>query len=190
MDAGGGIISYRELNERANRVAGFLVERGVRPGDRVGLVLPKNQEAVIALFGIMKTRAAYVPVDCSGPVERARTILSDCNVRAVFVESHRADLAEEAEISIVVGAQRCDSPSRHFAWKIVLEHEPIDADVAARSGDDLAYILYTSGSTGVPKGVMLTHENATSYIDWCSSVFQPESEDRFSSHAPFHFDLS
>jgi non-ribosomal peptide synthetase component F len=55
---------------------------------------------------------------------------------------------------------------------------------------DLAYILYTSGSTGKPKGVMLSHENGVSYVDWCTEVFEPHENDRFSSHAPFHFDLS
>ena len=61
---------------------------------------------------------------------------------------------------------------------------------ASPAPDDLAYILYTSGSTGKPKGVMLSHENAVSFVDWCSEVFQPHENDRFSSHAPFHFDLS
>src|SRR5262245_21211548 len=61
---------------------------------------------------------------------------------------------------------------------------------AAPPESGLAYILYTSGSTGKPKGVMLTHENAVSFVDWCSEVFEPRPEDRFSSHAPFHFDLS
>jgi non-ribosomal peptide synthetase component F len=66
---------------------------------------------------------------------------------------------------------------------------PATATFAAAPAD-LAYILYTSGSTGRPKGVMLSHENATSFVDWCSSVFEPREDDRFSSHAPLHFDLS
>ena len=64
------------------------------------------------------------------------------------------------------------------------------ATTAPAAPQDLAYILYTSGSTGKPKGVMLSHENAISFVDWCSEVFAPQSRDRFSSHAPFHFDLS
>ena len=63
-------------------------------------------------------------------------------------------------------------------------------DTVYPEDDSLAYILYTSGSTGKPKGVMLSHENAVSFVDWCSEVFEPRPEDRFSSHAPFHFDLS
>jgi amino acid adenylation domain-containing protein len=161
----------------------------VRPGDRVGLALPKTTAALVALFGTMKARAAYVPVDWSGPVERGRTILRDCQVRAVFVDSRRAELACLAKTRIVLGAEGGNGGSS-WAWETVLDHEPIEADQAARRRDDLAYILYTSGSTGIPKGVMLTHENATSYVDWCSDVFQPEADDRFSSHAPFHFDLS
>ena len=188
VDEDGSWLTYRELNERAARVAGFLIEQGIRPGDRVGLVLPKTTAALVALFAALKARAAYVPVDWSGPVERSRTILNDCQVRAVFVDSERAHLADVAETRIVGGGvARADSC---FTWEAAMEHEPITANLDARRSDDLAYILYTSGSTGIPKGVMLTHRNATSYVDWCSEVLHPEPGDRFSSHAPFHFDLS
>jgi len=194
VDADGGALTYRELNERASRVAGFLAEHGVGAGDRVGLVLPKSTAALVALFGTMKARAGYVPVDWSGPSERARSILTDCKVRAIFAGRWRSELADIADLVILVGADKedCGAPDgpQSFTWETVLEHQPLEADIAARRTDDLAYILYTSGSTGIPKGVMLTHQNATSFVDWCSSVFVPGENDRFSSHAPFHFDLS
>jgi amino acid adenylation domain-containing protein len=189
IDPDGTALTYRELDERANRIAGFLVEQGVRAGDRVGLVLPKSTAALTAVFGIMKARAAYVPADWTGPAERIRTILKDCQVRALFLDSSRPELADIAETIIWLGKDQNATPLR-FSWDTVLQHAPRTADADVRKPDDLAYILYTSGSTGIPKGVMLTHRNAMSYVDWCSEVFMPSENDRFSSHAPFHFDLS
>lgn len=194
MDPDGASLTYAELDQRASRIAGFLASRGIQPGDRVGLVLPKSIDALVALFGVMKARAAYVPVDWTGPVNRVRTILTDCSVTAVFLDRRRADLAESAETMILLGAGNGgETPASGvgpFEWDAALRHEPFQGDAAERHPDDLAYILYTSGSTGIPKGVMLTHRNATSYVDWCSEVFAPTENDRFSSHAPFHFDLS
>ena len=194
VDPDGTALTYRELDAQASRIAGFLAAHGVRPGDRVGLVLPKSTAALTAVFGVMKLRAAYVPVDWTGPAARIRAILSDCQVRAVFLDRRRPDLAGTAETMILLGTDTGEEPrgsdSGPFDWETALAHEQIQPDVAARTPEDLAYILYTSGSTGVPKGVMLTHRNATSYVDWCSEVFAPTEHDRFSSHAPFHFDLS
>jgi amino acid adenylation domain-containing protein len=194
VDPDGTALTYSELNERANRVAGFLVYHGVQPGDRVGLVLPKTTNALTILFGIMKAQAAYVPVDWSSPADRIRTIMSDCQVRAVFVDPRRPELANLSETVIWLGQNAIENtdPSSPTAltWDAVLAHDPYKADVSARHSDDLAYILYTSGSTGIPKGVMLTHRNAASYVDWCTEIFSPSEQDRFSSHAPFHFDLS
>jgi len=194
VDADGGSLTYQELNDRASRIAGFLVEQGVRAGDRVGLVLPKTTDSLAAVFGVMKARAAYVPLDCSSPAERIRKILTDCQVRAVFVDRQRRDVADVSDTVIWLGENAPDrmdtSAANCFTWETALTHAPWTADVAARQSDDLAYILYTSGSTGTPKGVMLTHRNATSYVDWCSEIFAPTENDRFSSHAPFHFDLS
>jgi amino acid adenylation domain-containing protein len=182
MDPDGASLTYRELDQRSSRIAGYLAANGVCPGDRVGLVLPKNIDSLTALFGTLKARAAYVPADWSGPSERIRTILSDCRVRALFLDPRRPDLADIAETTIQVDSDF--AALEHAA----LEHAPLAP--SPRDPNDLAYILYTSGSTGIPKGVMLTHRNATSFVNWCSEVFCPTPEDRFSSHAPFHFDLS
>jgi amino acid adenylation domain-containing protein len=189
-DPSGATLTYRELDERANRVAGFLLEQGVRPGDRVGIVLPKTINAFTILFGVMKARAAYVPVDYSSPIERIRTILTDCQVSAVFLDPRCLEVAGVCATVVVVGDEKADCAPGAFRWNAVLEHSPAMPDAASRNSDELAYILYTSGSTGIPKGVMLTHRNAIGYVDWCSEVFNPSEHDRFSSHAPFHFDLS
>ena len=184
VDPGGDALTYAELDRRSSALAGFLAAHGVAPGDRVGVVLPKSATTVAALFGIMKAGAAYVPIDHSAPAERGRGILTDCQVRAVIVDAHSRALMPSASdvplaASLVVG-ESFDAA--------VAEARP--APDVARDASALAYILYTSGSTGIPKGVMLTHDNAVSFVDWCSSVFTPSEQDRFSSHAPFHFDLS
>jgi amino acid adenylation domain-containing protein len=195
VDPSGDTWTYRRLDEVSSKIAGFLVAQGITPGDRVGVIAPKSAEVVAVLFGVMKAGAAYVPADYTAPVARNRTLLADCAVAAVFLDAAVAEIVQEwphARVPVVAwlpGTDQSLADRPGWAWDVVASH---DAQVQPTNIDpaSLAYILYTSGSTGVPKGVMLTHENATSFVDWCSAEFKPDADDRFSSHAPFHFDLS
>ena len=196
VDPSGRPWSYRELDEASSRVAGFLAAQGVSEGDRVGVIAPKSAEVVATLFGIMKAGAAYVPADYTAPSARNRTLLADCTVSAVFLDPSCADIVAEwphaarpAVAWLPSASAAATGAAEGTEWSAVLRHEP-PADARLAAPDDLAYILYTSGSTGIPKGVKLTHRNATAFVDWCSDEFRPEPADRFSSHAPFHFDLS
>lgn len=197
----GVTLSYGELEQRSSQFARSLVAHGVRRGDRVGLWLPKSPEAIVALYGAMKAGAAYVPVDPNAPPARLAYIARDCAVAGLVTTRDRAAALDEA-----FGH---DAPMRAlwFADPRAGDHAPRVAGLpgvpwsalAAEADspfagpaleDDLAYILYTSGSTGEPKGVMLSHRNARAFTDWAAERFALSAEDRVANHAPFHFDLS
>jgi amino acid adenylation domain-containing protein len=196
-DPGVAEITYRELDRLSDRLRDRLRHLGVGPGDRVGLYLRKSIDAVAGIFAIQKCGAAHVPVDPTGPPARNAGILSDCTVRAVIVERGYAAGLERAfaEVGLSVSLIALDFASGPIPLSETLNR--LDAESPAPPGeshcpqpDDLAYILYTSGSTGRPKGVMISQRNATCFVDWCRDTFEPVDDDRFSSHAPFHFDLS
>ena len=197
VEPGVGRISYGALAALSDRLRDYLRSVGVRHGDRVGIYLPKSIDAVAAIYGILKAGAAYVPVDPGAPATRNAFIMQNCGVAALIVDRRFVDAfraAFEAADGKRVPPLLClDSRPAGAGLNEALRGAPADslpAPPAASAPDDLAYILYTSGSTGKPKGVMLSHENAVSFVDWCSETFEPTSDDRFSSHAPFHFDLS
>jgi amino acid adenylation domain-containing protein len=193
----GGRITYRELAILSDRVRDRLWQMGVRPGDRVGICCPKSIDTVAAIFGVLKTGAAYVPCDPHAPASWNAYVLSDCTVKAALVEEQLAPpLRPEIEKlgplpATFIIPTAGNGLTLRGALDVAQNVAPAPAVATVNPDlDELAYILYTSGSTGKPKGVMLSHRNAVSFVDWCSDVFSPLDDERFSSHAPFHFDLS
>jgi amino acid adenylation domain-containing protein len=193
----GGSITYRDLAALSDQVRDRLVHLGVRSGDRVGICCRKSIDAVAAIFGVLKTGAAYVPCDPHAPPSRNAYILADCAVRVAITEAQLARaLRPELEklgaaplLFTLDGAG--DGTPLKTALAAAQAHDAAPAvDTAHPAADDLAYILYTSGSTGRPKGVMLSHRNGVSYVQWCTETFAPTDDERFASHAPLHFDLS
>jgi amino acid adenylation domain-containing protein len=194
---GSGAITYQNLAILSDRVRDRLFHVGVRCGDRVGVYMQKSIDTVASIFGILKLGATYVPVDPTAPVARNAYILNDCSVKAVvieksFVERLRAEIGDSGEglAFLLLEGTGGGLPLRQILDDLQARDPAPITETKVVSPDDLAYILYTSGSTGKPKGVMLSHRNAVSFIDWCSEVFEPDEKERFSSHAPFHFDLS
>jgi L-proline---[L-prolyl-carrier protein] ligase len=180
VSASDGRMTYRELDLEANRLAGALVARGVRRGDRVALWLPKSTRAVAVMQAVLRLGAAYVPIDPRSPVDWAVRPLRDCAPRAVLTTAELAESLRRAGITAAM-----PYPEEPTSW----DHARPPPEPGGTE-HDLAYILYTSGSTGTPKGVCLSHRNALAFVEWAGDELQAGPADRFANHAPFHFDLS
>ncbi|MBE5501614.1 non-ribosomal peptide synthetase [Mycobacteroides abscessus] len=144
--------TYRELDQITNRIAHLLAGNGAGPGEVVGLLVPRSGEAIIGLLAILKTGAAYLPIDPAHPDERIKFMVSDAGPVAVLTT---ADLGSRFE-GLDVGVIEIDDP--------LIDGQPSSA-LPAPEPDDLAYMTYTSGTTGVPKAVAVTHHNVTQLVD-------------------------
>jgi amino acid adenylation domain-containing protein len=195
-------MTYRELDERSSQLANLLIRSGTRQGDRVGLFLEKSVESVVGIYATLKAGAAYVPLDPAAPMARVSRIAEDARIAVLLTSDRRSDqwplVAEESGVrAVVVVDARTASPAAGSLPEGISVSTADDIDAQPTAGphvstidSDLAYILYTSGSTGNAKGVMLSHLNATTFVEWAVARFGLTGSDRFSSHAPLHFDLS
>jgi amino acid adenylation domain-containing protein len=191
-------MSYREVDESSRLLASELVECGAGPGQRVGLYLDKSLHAIVAIWGVLRAGAAYVPLDVASPVKRILRIVENGELCGILATPKRwlaiapALAPSPGFIGIARAAPRAIGIGFEFERS---DRPPVPAvgHGAAVPEDDpsrAAYILYTSGSTGQPKGVVLSHRAARSFVDWAATVTELRPTDIVSSHAPLHFDLS
>ncbi|MFF3720900.1 amino acid adenylation domain-containing protein [Streptomyces erythrochromogenes] len=148
-----GTLDYAELDRRANRLAHTLLARGVRPGDRVGLLLERTAAVPAAILAVLKTGAAYVPVDLAAPADRAALVFGDTAVSLVLTD--RPDRAPDGPWQTLDLAADAAEIAAHPAAR---------PPAAGRPGD-IAYLIFTSGSTGRPKGVAVAHEHVSRLLD-------------------------
>ena len=189
-------LSYSELATRSNQLANALAAMGVNRGDRVGIFMDKCLDLPIALHGIMKAGAAYVPLDPGAPIDRFQTVVRDCGIRHVVTAPNKLETlhtaTQDTPIEYLVGidSDPAQPQWRAIPWHEVYRAEPDRGPAVKILDGDLAYIIYTSGSTGQPKGIMHTRASGLSFSRWAAQEYELRPDDLLSNHAPLHFDLS
>ena len=181
LSRGETTLTYGELDELSNALAASLGDRGVGRGDLVGLVAAPSFEMVVAILGILKLGAAYLPLDPTIPAERFRSIAADAGLATVLTQGD---------------ARRFDSGGDSRGVATI----DLDAEIHRSTGpppasvppdpDDLAYVIYTSGSTGAPKGVMISHGALANYVDWATRTYVDPEGTVFALHSPASVDLT
>jgi amino acid adenylation domain-containing protein len=189
-------LTYGQLEADSNRLAAVLRAHGCRKGDRVAVLMPNSPLAIASLIGALKAGCAYVPLDPSSGIVRTADMLRQCEPRVLLAGGCNPEIVDDLATRDALGSAACgwlgpDDPPRRVDFTL--------ADIGAASPDavpgdvrpgDLAYILFTSGTTGSPKGVPITHASAYAFIDWAVRHFELGPDDRLSGHTALTFDLS
>jgi amino acid adenylation domain-containing protein len=173
------VLTYKALNEAANKLAGYLIDQGLQRGDVAGVALDRSPEMVISLLAIMKTGAAYVPLDPEYPKDRIEFMLEDSSAKILITSEkyHNHFAANSTEVLIEDALEKFPS-------------YPVTEPETGVNGEDLAYILYTSGSTGKPKGVQIRHFSLINFLVSCQTVPGLTSADKVLAVTTISFDIA
>ncbi|HEY6802274.1 MAG TPA: amino acid adenylation domain-containing protein [Pyrinomonadaceae bacterium] len=173
-------LSYVELNRRANQVAHHLQHLGIGPDNLVGIYVERSLEMIVGLLGVLKSGAAYVPLDPSYPKVRLEQMLADSGIRMLLTQSSLVQTLPEHQACVIC----LDSATETFRSE---SGENLQTNVSAAN---LAYVIFTSGSTGRPKGVMIPHHAIVNRLLWMQRTFPLSSKDLVLQKTPFSFDAS
>jgi amino acid adenylation domain-containing protein len=179
-------VTYRELNERANRLAWELVEMGIRPEDRVAVYLDRGVQMIVSVLAILKAGAAYVPLDPGYPLERLQFMIADCEPKVMLTERPLQEVVPPGSAVEVVVLDSHDVEEHRLNRRT----ENLNVRAVGLTARSLAYVIYTSGSTGVPKGVMVEHEGLYNLALSLGPLFGVTSESRVLQFSSFSFDGS
>jgi amino acid adenylation domain-containing protein len=180
LELGGERLSYSDLNGRANQLARHLRAASVAPEDRVGILLEPGFEMLVALLGVLKAGAAYVPLDPLHPRERLSFMLEDSGAKLLITRQHSGLALPEVRLQTLFIDQDPEAIARQSARNL-------DIDLAA---DNLAYVIYTSGSTGRPKGTMIEHRALTERVRCLRATYGLGVSDRLLQFVSLSFDAA
>jgi len=173
-------LSYRELNDRSNQLAHYLRELAVGPEVLVGISMERSIEMIVGLLGVMKAGGAYLPLDVDYPKDRLRMMLEDSEIAVLLTQQHLLErLPPSAARKICLDAD----------WHEIAGESRVNPNSATDS-HNVAYAIYTSGSSGKPKGVLNIHAGIVNRLLWMQDAYQLTSQDRVLQKTPYSFDVS
>jgi fengycin family lipopeptide synthetase D len=177
----GRTLTYRELQRRSNQLAHYLRGLGVEPGVLVGIYMNHSPETLVALLGVLKAGAAYVPMEPAYPLARTAYMLSNADISVLLTQQSLFErVGDQAPVTLRLDAD----------WEEFVAAESCETPPPVAGPEDLAYVIYTSGSTGSPKGVEISHSALVNYVCWAKETYLGEDPLDFPLYSSLAFDLT